>query len=442
VEVLTVNALTKSRSSFEQEYRQKLCSPQDAASIVKSGDSLCFPLNAGEPTLFVRALAARKHELEGVVVNQQHHVCPDYFTEDAVPHIRVQSWFTSHVSRAAVQKGWADFVPNNFNEVPKLLREYWPIDVVGTVVSPMDEHGFFTCGLSVGYTLEAIRKAEKVVVQVNPRAPRTHGTCHIHISEVDHIIECEEPVVEQLPIGISPVEEAIGGHVAELIEDGSTIQLGFGGIPNAVSRALLHKKDLGIHTELLTEGMADLMLCGAVNGSRKTLHRDKAIATFAIGTKRLYEFMNDNPMIEMHPVDYVNNPFVIGKNDKMVSINATIEVDLLGQCCSESLGHLQWSGTGGQADFVRGANISRGGKSFITTASTAKHGTISCIVPTLTPGAAVTTSKNDVDHVVTEYGVAKLRGKTARQRALNLISVAHPDFRAELTEAARKMNRI
>jgi acyl-CoA hydrolase len=442
VEVLTVNALAKSRSSLEQEYRQKLCSAQEAASIVKSGDYLCFPLNAGEPTVFVRALAARKHELEGVVVNQQHHVCPDYFTEDSAPHIRVQSWFTSQVSRAAVQQGWADFVPNNFHEVPKLLREYWPIDVVATLVSPMDEHGFFTCSLSVGYTMEAIRKAEKVVIEVNPQAPRTHGNCHIHISEVDHIIESDAQIVEHAPAGISPVEEAIGGYLAEQIEDGSTIQLGFGGIPNAVSRALLEKKDLGIHTELLTEGMADLMLSGAVNGSRKTLHCGKSVATFAIGTRRLYEFMNDNPMIEMHPVDYVNDPFVIGKNDKMVSINATIEVDLLGQCCSESLGHLQWSGTGGQADFVRGANISRGGKSFITTASTAKHGTISCIVPTLTPGAAVTTSKNDVDHVVTEYGVAKLRGKTARQRALNLIAIAHPDFRAELTEAARKMHRI
>jgi succinyl-CoA:cyclohexane-1-carboxylate CoA transferase len=431
-----------SSSNFEREYRQKLCSPEEAAATVKSRAHLCFPLNAGEPTLFVRALAARRHELEGVVVNQQHHVTPDYFTEDAPPHIRVQSWFTSHVSRAAVQKGWADFVPNNFSEVPKLLREYWPIDLVAAVVSPMDEHGFFTCGLSVGYTLEAIRKATTVVVQVNPGAPRTHGNCHIHVSDVDHVIECTEPVVEQAPIGITPVEEAIGGYIAEQIEDGSTIQLGFGGIPNAVSRALLEKKDLGIHTELITEGMADLMLSGAVNGSRKTLHRGKTIATFAVGTRRLYEFMNDNPMIEMYPVDYVNNPAVIGQNDNMVSINATIEVDLLGQCCSESLGHLQWSGTGGQSDFVRGANVSKGGKSFITTAATAKHGTVSCIVPTLTPGASVTTSKNDVDHVVTEYGIAKLRGKTARQRALSLIAIAHPDFRAELTAAARKMNRI
>ncbi len=437
-----MTTLEQAKTGLEHEYQQKRCSPQEAAALVKSGDHLCFPLFAGEPTLFVKALAARKRELEGVVVNQQHHLCPDYFTEDSVPHIRVNAWFTSHVSRHAVQKGWADFVPNNFHEVPKLLREHWPIDLAGTVVSPMDEHGFFTCSLSVGYTMEAIKKAGKVIVQVNPHAPRTHGNCHIHLSEVDHVIECDDPLVEQAPAGISPVEEAIGGHIAERIADGSTLQLGFGGIPNAVAKALLSKKDLGIHTELLTDGMVDLMLAGVVNGSRKTLHRGKTLGTFAIGTRRLYEFMHDNPMIEMHPVDYVNDPYVIGRNDQMVSINATIEVDLLGQCCSESLGHLQWSGTGGQADFVRGANISRGGQSFITTASTAKHGTISCIVPTLMPGAAVTTSKNDVDHVVTEYGVAELRGRTARQRALNLINVAHPDFRRELKDAARKMNRI
>ncbi len=432
----------RTRSTHGQEYRQKLCSPQEAAAIVKSGDHLCFPIFAGEPTLFVRALAARKHELEGVVVNQQHHLCPDYFTEDSVPHIKVNAWFTSHVSRQAVQRGWADFVPNTFHEVPRLLQEYWPIDVAGTVVSPMDEHGFFTCALSVAYTMAAVKKAKKVVVQVNPQAPRTHGNCHIHVSDVDCIIECDEPLVEQQPLGITAVEEAIGGYIAELIADGSTLQLGFGGIPDTVSRALRDKKDLGIHTELLTDGMVDLMMCGAVNNSRKTLHPDKTLATFALGTRRLYEFMNDNPMIEMHPVDYINDPAVIGRNDGMVSINATIEVDLLGQCCSESFGHLQWSGTGGQSDFVRGANVSRGGKSFITTAATAKHGTVSCIVPTLAPGASVTTSKNDVDHVVTEFGVAKLRGQTARQRALNLIAIAHPDFRAELTEAARRMNRI
>jgi acyl-CoA hydrolase len=290
--------------------------------------------------------------------------------------------------------------------------------------------------------MEAVKKARKVVVQVNPNAPRTHGNCHIHISEVDHIIECDEPLKELDIPPVSPVEEAIGGYIAERIKDGSTLQLGWGGIPNAVCTALLKKRDLGVHTELISDGIADLMLAGAVNNSRKTINRGKTLGTFALGTKRLFEFMHENPVVEMHPVDYVNDPCVIGQIDNMVSINATIQVDLLGQCCSESFGHLQWSGTGGQADFARGANRSRGGKGFICTAATAKNGKVSCIVPTLAPGASVTTSKNDVDHVVTEFGVAKLRGQTARQRALNLINIAHPDFRGELMEAARKMNRI
>ena len=437
-----MNIVAVSKQKYEQQYREKLCTAEEAAATVKSGDHLCFPIMVGEPTLFVRALAARKKELTGVVVNQQHHLCPDYFTEDSIPHIKVNAWFTSHVSRHAVQNGWADFVPNHFHEVPKLLTEYWPIDVAGTVVSPMDEHGFFSCSLSVAYTMAAVKKAKKVVVQVNPQAPRTHGNCHIHISQVDHVIECNEPLVELTIPPISSVEEAIGGYISEIIADGSTLQLGWGGIPNAVCKALLSKKDLGIHTEMVTDGMVDLMLSGAVNNSRKNTHVGKTLGTFTLGTKRLYEFMNENPMIEMHPVDYINNPFNIGKNDNVVSINSTIQVDLLGQCCSESFGHLQWSGTGGQVDFVRGANISKGGKGFITTGSTAKNGKISCIVPILEPGAVVTTSKNDVDHVVTEYGVAKLRGQTARQRALNLINVAHPDFRGELMEAARKMNRI
>jgi acyl-CoA hydrolase len=381
-------------------------------------------------------------ELQGVVVNQQHHLNGAYLTPEARPHIRVNSWFTSGVSRKAVQGGWADFVPNYFHEVPKLLREYWPVDVLGTVVSPMDEHGYFTCSLSVAYTMEALKKAKKVVVQVNPNAPRTHGNCHIHISQVDHIIECNQPLIELAIPPMSAVEEAIGNYIAELIADGSTLQLGIGGIPNAVCKALLRKKDLGIHTEMITDGMVDLMVSGAVNNSKKTIHRGKTIGTFALGTKRLYEFMNENPMIEMHPVDYTNDPYVIGQNDKLVSINATMEVDLLGQCASESIGTLHYSGTGGQADFVRGANISKGGQSFITLGSTAKQGTISKIVPTLQEGAVVTTNKNDVDHVVTEFGVAKLRGKTARDRALALISIAHPDFREELTAAAKKMNRI
>ncbi len=438
----TAANLERFTPDFSATYQQKLSTPAEAAASVQSGDHLCFPICAGEPTLLVQALAERMHELEGVVVNQQHHLNPAYFTPEARPHIRVNSWFTSGVSRKGVQAGWADFVPNYFHEVPKLLRDYWPIDVLGTVVSPMDEHGYFTCSLSVAYTMEALKKAKNVIVQVNPSAPRTHGNCHIHISQIDHIIECSEPLVELAIPLITAVEEAIGGHIAALIKDGSTLQLGIGGIPNAVCKALLNKKDLGIHTEMITDGMVDLMVSGAVNNAQKTIHRGKTIGTFALGTRRLYEFMNENPMIEMHPVDYTNDPYVIGQNENMVSINATIEVDLLGQCASESIGTMHWSGTGGQADFVRGANISKGGQSFITLGSTAKAGTVSKIVPTLQPGAVVTTNKNDVDHVVTEFGVAKLRGKTARDRALALIEIAHPDFRDELRSAAKAMHRI
>ncbi|MFZ2949337.1 MAG: acetyl-CoA hydrolase/transferase C-terminal domain-containing protein, partial [Desulfuromonadaceae bacterium] len=310
--------MENTRLNFEKEYQQKLCTAAEAASIVKSGDYLSLPIGVGEPTLFVRELAARKRELFEVVINQQHPLSPDFFTEDSVPHMKVNSWFTSPAARNAVQKGWTDFVPNNFNEGPRLLSEYWPIDIAGTVVSPMDEHGYFTCSLAVAYTMEAVKKAKKVVVQVNPHAPRAYGNCHIHISEVDYIIECDEPLKELINPDISPVEEAIGGYISELVEDGACLQFGVGGIPNSVCKALLHKKDLGIHTELLSDGMVDLMLSGAVNNSRKQTHRGKTVATLALGTRRLYEFMDENPRIEMHPVDYLLNPHNIGKNDNMV----------------------------------------------------------------------------------------------------------------------------
>jgi acyl-CoA hydrolase len=429
-------------SPFAEEYSQKLCSPAEAAAAVQSGEFLVFPICAGEPILFSTALAARQKSLEGVTINQQHHVCKDYFTEESVKHIKVNSWFTSGASRKAVQNGWADWVPNYFHEVPKLMTECWPVDWLGTMVSPMDEHGYFTCSLSVAYTMAALKKANKVVVQVNENCPRTHGDCHIHISEVDYVLESTAPLVE-LPVPpVTEIEELVGGYISELIKDGSTLQLGIGGIPNAVCKALLQKKDLGIHTEMITDGMVDLLKSGAANNSKKTLNRGKTIGTFALGTSRLYEYMNDNPTIEMHPVDYTNDPYIIGQHDNMVSINATIEVDLIGQCASESMGLMHWSGTGGQADFVRGANRSKGGQSFITLPSTAKGGTISRIVPTLAPGAVVTTNKNEVDFVVSEFGVAKLRGRSASQRAKALIEISHPDFREELLAAARKMNRL
>lgn len=429
-------------SNYILEYQQKLGSAAAAAASIKSGDHLCFLAAAGEPSLLVQALVDRKHELQGVVVNQNHPHSAAYFNQESAKHIKFNSWFCSSADRTAVQNGWADYVPNNFHEFPKLLTEYWPVDLMGTVVSSMDEDGFFTCGLYAGYAMAALKKAKKVVVQVNPNAPRTFGNCRIHVSKVDHIIECNDPI-DEIPLPpITSLEESIGNYIAELVGDGATLQFGIGGIPNAVCKALLNKKNLGIHSELISDGMVDLIQAGAINNSRKNIDIGKSIGNFALGTKRLYDFIHNNPLIEMHPSDYTNDPYIIGKNDNVVAINSTIEVDLLGQCCSESFGHLQWSGTGGQLDYIRGANISKGGKSFITTASTAKTGTLSCIVPFLKPGAAVTTGKNDVDHVVTEFGVAKMRGQTARQRALNLINIAHPDFRGELIEAAKKMNRI
>lgn len=429
-------------SKWQNMYQEKLVSAQAAANTIESGDHIWFPVGVGEPHAFLRALVDRKETLQDVTINQILPVRSWYYDQEMVPHIKHNSWFTSGASRKAVQGGWADFIPNYFHEIPKLLRCYWPSDAVGVVVSPMDEHGYFSMSLGTDYVFEALKKARKVIFEVNPMAPRCFGRCQIHVSQVTHVVECNEPLPD-LPIpALTDEDRTIGGYVAELIEDGSTIQVGYGGVPNAVCQALKGKRDLGIHTEMVTEGLMELVQCGAANNSKKTLNPGKLIGTFAWGTSQLYKFMNNNPMIEMHPVDYTNDPYIIGQHDKMIAINATIEVDLLGQCCSESMGSNQWSGTGGQADFFKGANRSNGGMGFVTTPSTAKGGTLSRIVPTLQPGAVVTTSKNDVDHVVTEFGVAKLRGKTARERALALIRVAHPDFREELTAAAQRMNRI
>lgn len=431
-----------SNNQWQQLYNDKCVTAEEAAASIESRDQIWFPVGAGEPGRFLSALVERKSSLEEAVIHQILPLRPLYFDRETAPHIRHNALFTSGASREAVQGGWADFTPNYFHEVPRLIREYWTADAACSIASPMDEHGYMSISLGVDYTWEAMQQAKNIILEVNSNAPRCHGNCQIHISQVSHIIESDDPIPE-LPIPpLSEMDKTIGGYVAEMIKDGSTLQIGFGGVPNAVCKALEDKKDLGVHTEMVTEGLMELALCGAVNNSKKTWNKGKFIGTFAIGSKRMYEFMNNNPMVEMHPVDYTNDPYNIGRHDNMVAINATIEIDLLGQCCSESMGPKQWSGTGGQVDFFRGANISRGGMGFVTMPSTAKGGAISRIVPTLTPGAVVTTSKNDVDHVVTEYGVAKLRGKSARQRALALINIAHPDFRTELREAAQKMNLI
>jgi acyl-CoA hydrolase len=314
-----------------------------------------------------------------------------------------------------------------------------PADVVFAMASSMNEQGWFALSLGTDYTMAAVAKARVIILEVNPNVPFAHGACHVHVSHIHGLVESSEPVIEVGLPNIGPVQEAIGKYVADMIDDGSTLQIGYGGIPDAVVMQLTHKRDLGVHTEMLGDGILSLVECGAINNSKKTLLPGRMVATFALGSKKLYDFMHHNPMVEMHPSNFTNDPYNAGLNDNLVSINASLQVDLLGQCGSESIAHLPYSGTGGQVDFVRAANRSRGGKSFIVLPSTAKDGSISRIVPTLTPGTLATTSKNDVNYVVTEYGVAQLRGKSARQRAQALIAIAHPDFRAELRAAADRM---
>ena len=423
------------------EYASKRCSPDQALELLRNGDTVIVPTGAGEPPSLLHALSARRTSFQDIRVAQILAMRKyAYFDCDTVNHVRHVALFFGGASRSAGQAGWADFIPAYFSELPGLIqRDLIPADVVFSMASPMDEHGNFALSLAADYTMAAVRKARVVVLEVNPNVPVANGECIVHLSQVTAIVESDEPVIEAGLPAIGAVQEAIGRHVAAMIEDGSTLQIGYGGIPDAVVQQLTSKRDLGVHTEMIGDGILKLVESGAVNNSRKTFMPGKMVATFALGSRKLYDFMHQNPMLEMHPVSFTNDPYLAGQNDKLVAINASLQVDLLGQCGSESLAHLPYSGTGGQVDFVRAANRSNGGKAFIVLPSTAKEGAISRIVPTLTPGTHVTTGKNDVNYVVTEYGVAQLRGKSAHQRAEALIAIAHPDFRAELRDAAKRI---
>lgn len=427
--------------SVQAIYNSKRGTADDALTHVKDGDFIIVPTGVGEPPTLLTALSEQRRRFRDVKVAQILALRKyAYFDSDTVQHVRHVALFLGGASRAACQSGWAEFIPAYFSEIPSLIeREYMASDVVFSMASPMDEHGYFSLSLGPDYTMAAVAKARAVVLEVNPNVPFAHGQCHIHISQVSALVESNEPILEVGLPKIGPVQVAIGKYVADMIDDGSTLQIGYGGIPDAVVMQLTAKNDLGIHTEMIGDGILTLIEAGAVTNRKKTHMPGKMLATFALGSKRLYDFMHHNPMLEMHPVNFTNDPAIAGLNDNFITINASLQVDFLGQCGSESIGHLPYSGTGGQADFVRAANRSRGGKAFIVLPSTAKDGTISRIVPMLASGTHVSTSKNDVNYVVTEYGVAQLRGKTARQRAEALIAIAHPDFRAELRQAANKM---
>ena len=429
-------------SNPETLYQQKRMTASDAVGLIQDGDTVVVPTGVGEPPALLHALSARRHALRDVAVSQ---ILPlrkfAYLDPETRANVRHDAYFFGGATRAGGQAGWVDFIPAYFSELPMLIdRGLSPADVVVSMASPMDEHGYFSLSLAPDYTMAAIRRARVVLLEVNPNVPFANGDCHVHVSQVAGLVESEEPLFEVGLPQIGPVQEAIGKYVADLIDDGATLQIGYGGIPDAVVLQLQHKRDLGIHTEMIGDGILSLIESGAVTNRRKTFMPGKTIATFALGSNRLYRTLHRNPAIEMHPVDFTNDPWIAARNDKLCAINATLQIDLIGQCGSESLGHVPYSGTGGQVDFVRAANRSNGGKAFIVLPSTAKDGTVSRIAPVLSPGTHVTTSKNDINYVVTEYGVAQLRGKTAKQRAEALIGIAHPDFRGELREAAKRLN--
>ncbi len=350
------------------------------------------------------------------------------------------SWFSGAQARTAVNGGYGDIMPCYYRDMPELFTRCVGIDAFCAVVSPMDKHGYFSTGINGSNSAAMFRKAKRIYLEVNRYMPRNLSAPFIHISQVTALCENPAPLPELPRAEPNAVSSRIGELIAREVPDGATLQIGIGAIPDAVCSLLTDKRDLGIHTELFTDGMVDLIRCGAVNNSRKPIHTGRSVATFAFGSRRIYDYVDDNPAIEILPVDYVNDPAVIARHPNFISVNSALEVDFLGQVCAESVGTRHVSGTGGQVDYTRGAVQSAGGKSFIAFPSTAKDDTISKIRPVLTPGAVVTTSKNDVDHIVTEYGIANLRGKTLSQRARALIAVSHPKFRDELLFAAKKQN--
>jgi acyl-CoA hydrolase len=424
--------------NWVEQYRRKRCTAEEAVSRIKSGDHVYYGGNAAIPRGLVDALALRYHELDGVELSHVLLLGEDPLSRpEMAGHFRHNSLFVGPADRQAVNEGRADYVPVFLHQIPRLYNEgLVPIDVAMVMASPPDEHGFMSFGVEVLSARAACHNASQVIVQVNERMPRVLGDSFIHVGRVDAIVEHHEPLPELAPKPISEVERRIGRYVRGLLSDGATLQMGIGGIPDAVWSMLDGLQDLGIHTEMLSDGAMRAMEEGVVTGAAKTLHPGKAVITFALGSSELYEFLDNNPEVEAHPVDHVNDPFVISQNDRMVAINSAIEVDLTGQVCSDSIGTRIFSGFGGQVDFIRGAARSKGGKPIIALPSTARAQ--SRIVPLLKPGAGVVTSRADVHYVITEHGVAHLFGKNLRQRAEALIEIADPRYREELTRAAKE----
>jgi 4-hydroxybutyrate CoA-transferase len=427
--------------SWAETYRSRVTSAADAVKAIPSGGHVWIHAGCNNPEELVRAMVDRAPELRDVTVSHlMTFGCADYAASRYAGSFRHRGLFVGSNVREAVNDGRADYVPVFLSEIPRLIADgTLPVDVALIQVSPPDEHGFCSFGVGVECTKAAAEKAKTVVALVNRRMPRSLGDSFIHATRLTHVVEVDRPVLELPGDGrVSAVARDIGAHVAELIEDGSTLQMGIGEIPDAVLLFLAGKRHLGIHTEMFSDGVVDLFEKGVLTGEAKTLHRGKIVASFVLGSRKTFDFLDNNPFVEFRPSDYVNDPFVIAQNDRMVAINSALSVDLTGQVCADSIGPRVYSGFGGQLDFIRGAARSKGGRPIIALPATARGGGVSRIVDTLEPGAGVVTTRGDVHYVVTEYGIARLHGRSLRERAQELIRVAHPDFRSELTEAARR----
>ncbi|KPK08665.1 MAG: 4-hydroxybutyrate CoA-transferase [Anaerolineae bacterium SG8_19] len=430
--------------NWEAMYRGKVTDADTALTSVQSGNRVYLAGGSGVPKELIGGLIRRASEIRDVELT---HILTfaeaPYVDPQFQGAIRVNALFIGPNVRQAVHAGLADFTPVFLSEIPGLFRYgQLPLDAVLISLSPPDEHGFCSFGVEVGTTKPAAESARIIIAEVNRQMPRTLGDCFIHVSRLHHIVEVDYPLPEAPQGGTTERHLLVGQHIAEMIPDGATLQMGIGSIPDAVLQNLGSHKDLGVHTELFSDGVIDMVEAGVITCARKTFHPGKIISGFLFGSKRLYEFVHNNPIIEMHPTDYVNDPFNIAQNEKMVAINSALQVDLTGQVCADSIGPQIYSGVGGQVDFIRGAARSKDGLPIIAFLSTAKKDSISRIVPLLNKGAGVVTTRNDVHYVVTEYGVASLFGKTIRQRAHELINISHPKFRDELTAAARELEYL
>lgn len=433
--------VSKTKGSWTDLYKSRLTSASEAAKQIKSGQSIYVHSNAAAPASLIEAMVSRANDLTDV---QIFHILTlgraDYALPEFAKSFKVHALFIGPNVRQSVNEGLADYTPVFLSEIPSLfLNKILPVDICLLQVSPPDSHGYVSYGVSVDCTIAARKSAKIVIAEVNKQMPRTLGRSFLHISRIDHIVEVDRELPELSCEPITEVEEKIGQFVASLVDDEATLQLGIGAIPNAVLKYLDNKKNLGIHSEMVSDGILDLLESGVITNDAKTVLPGKTAISFAMGSKRLYDYLDNNPSVEFQTSDYINDPFIISQNNKMTSINSALQVDLTGQVSADSIGTNLYSGFGGQVDFVRGAARSRGGKAIIALPSTAKNGQVSRITTFLSKGSGVVTSRADVNYVVTEYGIAELHGKNLRERAKALIAIAHPDHRHRLLQEASEL---